>query len=217
MSFLSVLGKIGKFALPFVPGIGPVASAALDIGGKVAGGMSKQRAEDRGAQGEYDAMRVPIENSQAMQHAQMRRQAEADRLRQISGAEMLQNFKGPTDPRAQKYLGAGGQLSGGQISPETLAMMRERSMNALQSGSDVPQLQTMPQKPGGGATGMDSFLNALSMGGTALGALRESGVLRGDDGGQQTSVNAPGDLSASIFRNRPEEDAPWWSPLRRGN
>jgi hypothetical protein len=27
MSFLSVLGKIGKFALPFIPGVGPVAAA----------------------------------------------------------------------------------------------------------------------------------------------------------------------------------------------
>ena len=215
MSFLSVLGKIGKVALPFIPGVGPVASAALDAAGTLAGGASKQRAADRGAQAEYDALRVPLANSQALQYAQAKRQAEADRLRQIGGADMLQNFHTPTDPRAQKFLGANGQLPGGQISPETLALMRERSMRALQNGSDVPEMQALPAKPGGGPTGMDSFLNALNLGGTVVGGLREAGLIGGGDGGRQASVTAPADLAASIFKQRPEDDVPPWSPLSR--
>lgn len=233
MGILSTLGKIALpigavAAAPFTGGgslltmlgmgakTAGLIGAGLGAAGTIAGGMSKQRAEDRGAQGEYDSLRVPIENSQAMQHAQMKRQAEADRLRQIGGADMLSNFTTPTDPRAQKFLGANGQLPGGQINPETLQLMRSRATTALNSGSDVPTLQQMPAKPGGGATGMDSLLNALSMGGTAVGVLREAGVLGGNDGGRAASVNAPADLSASIF-NRDDEDAPWWSPLRRGN
>lgn len=230
MSFWSTLGKIalpvgaiaaapfsGGSSLLTMLGMGAktagLIGAGLGTAGAVAGGMSKQRAEDRGAQADYDAMRVPIQNSQSLQYAQAKRQAEADRLRQIGGAEMLQGFKAPTDPRAQKYTN-NGQLMGGQISPETLAMMRDRSMNALNSGSDVPQMQAMPAKPGGGATGMDSFLNALSMGGTTLGVLRESGLLNGD-GGRSSSVNAPADLASSIFKKKPEDDVPAWSPLAR--
>lgn len=151
----------------------------VDAFGRVADGVSRQRAEDRGAQAEYDVSRVPVANAQAMQHAQMKRQAEADRLRQISGADMLQNFQTPTDPRAQKFMGANGQLPGGQINPETLKLMRERSMKALESGSDVPQLQTMPDRPGGGPTGTDTLLGALNNSRTALGSLREAGIFGG--------------------------------------
>jgi hypothetical protein len=232
MGFWSKFGKIASIAgpiaaAPFTGGgsllgllgaSAPVATAigtGLGVAGKLASGASAQRAVDRGAQAEYDTARVPVENAQALQFAQAKRQAEADRLRQVGGADMLSNFKAPSDPRAQKFLN-NGQLGGGQINPETLELMRSRAMNALNSGSDVPQMQTMPAKPGGGATGMDSFLNALSMGSTALGGLREAGLLGGDDGGRAASVKAPADLSASIFDR--EEDVPWWSPLaRKGN
>lgn len=189
----------------------------IDAFGRMAGGAADQRAEDRGAQAEYDIARVPVENAQALQFAQAKRQAEADRFRQIGGMDMLQNFKTPTDPRAQKFLGPNGQLPGGQINPDTMAMMRERSMKALESGSDVPTRQAMPNQPGGGPTGTDSFLRTLRLAGDGLGTLREAGLMGGGDGGRQTSVNAPADLSASIFRNQ-DDDAPWWSPLaRRGN
>lgn len=209
MSFLSVLGKIGKAALPFIPGVGPVASAALNAAGTIAGGASRQRAQDRGAQAEYDVSRVPVQNAQALQYANARMGADQARMRQIGSADMLGNSRPPTDPRAR--------LSGaGYMNPETIAMMRERAMKALESGSDVPQLQTMPDRPGGGGTKTDSFLNALSMAGTGVGALREAGVFGGNDGGRGVSVNAPADLEASIYGAR-DEDAPWWSPLRRGN
>jgi hypothetical protein len=208
MGFWSTLAGIGKAALPFVPGVGPVASAALNAAGTMAGGAAKQRSADRGAQAEYDAARIPISNAQSMQHAGMKRDAETARLRQIYGADMLGSSKPPTDPRA-KLSGAG------YVSPESVQLMRSRAMQALQSGSDVPQLQTMPEKPGGGATGMDSFLNALNIGSTALGGLRHAGLLGGDDGGRQSSVNAPADLEASIYGA--QEEIPWWSPMRRGN
>jgi hypothetical protein len=213
VSFLSVLGNIGKAALPFIPGIGPVASAALNVAGKVAAGASQQRAQDRGAQAEYDALRVPLQNSQQLQYAQARLGADRSRMGQIAGADMLGNFKAPTDPRAAKFQN-NGQLSGGQIDPATIAMMRQRAMSALDSGSDIPQMQQLPTKPGGGATGMDSFLNALSLGSTALGGLREAGLF-GNDGGRQSSMGAPAKVAQGIFDHQPEE--PWWSPLRRGN
>lgn len=173
MSFLSVLGKIGKFALPFIPGVGPVASKVLDgvttglsVAGDLAGGAANQRAQDRGAQAEYDILRSQLENNrisnanqQTMQHNQDRLGAERSRMGQIAGADMLGSSKPPTDPRAR--------LSGaGYMSPETIAMMRERAMQALQSGSDVPELQRSaptPQMPQG--AGLDSFLRALQMGG----------------------------------------------------
>lgn len=232
MGFWSTLGKIGGIvgpiaAAPFTggtsllgllgasPGVAAAIGTGAGIAGRLASGASKQRAEDRGAQAEYDSLRIPLENQVGLNYANARRQAERERLGQVASADMLGNFKAPTDPRAQKFLN-NGQLSGGQMNPETIALMRERAMKALQSGSDVPQMQTMPAKPGGGATGMDSFLNALSMGGTAAGALREAGIF-GNDGGRQSSVNAPRDLEASIYGAHEDEDVPWWSPLRRGN
>jgi hypothetical protein len=220
MSFLSVLGKIGKFALPFIPGVGPVADkvvngvvSGLDIAGDLAGGAANQRAADRGAQAEHDLVRQRLEqervgqaNTQTMQNSQNRLGAEKARMGQIASADMLGSSKPPTDPRAR--------LSGaGYMSPETIAMMRERAMSALQSGSDTPQLQgtgPTPTMPQGG--GMDTFLRTLQGVGTGLGALQQSGIL-GQGDGKQAAVNAPADLEAIIFGNRDEDDP----LLRRGN
>jgi len=225
MSFLSVLGKIGKYAGLGAAGLATggaawiplAASIAKDVGG-LAGGASRQRAEDRGAQGEYDLMRTSTQNRDALENSIAKRQAEQARMKQVAGADMLGNFKTPTDPRAAKFLGEGGALPGGQVNPETIAMMRERAMKALATGSDTPQLQTMPMKPGGGATGMDTFLNTLNMGSTALGALGQAGIFnRGNGEEQVSSVNAPKNLEAEIFARQREDDVPYWSPLRRGN
>jgi hypothetical protein len=227
MGFWSTLGKIGGIAgpiaaAPFTGGgsllgllgaSAPVASAigaGLGVAGKLASGASQQRAQDRGAQAEYDALRVPLQNSQQLQHAQARLGADRSRMGQIAGADMLGNFTAPTDPRAAKFQN-NGQLSGGQIDPATIAMMRQRAMSALDSGSDIPQMQQLPTKPGGGATGMDSFLNALSLGSTALGGLRESGILNR----QPQAVTRPGSPVGQVVF--PNEQEPWWSPLRRGN
>ena len=188
MSFWKTLGKIAGIAAPiaaapFTGGtsllgmLGAGAKTAgligtgLGVAGKLAGGAANQRAQDRGAQAEYNWARIPIQNSQALQQSKDRLSADQARMRQIGSADMLGSMKPPTDPRAR--LGGGGQMS-----PETLQMMRARAMNALESGSDVPQMQTMPNQPGGGATGMDSFLRTLQMAGTGLGAMQESGLFR---------------------------------------
>src|SRR5688572_9559974 len=138
MSFLSVLGKIGKYAGLGAAGLATGGAAwipmAASIAGDLAKGASKQRAEDRGAQAEYDGLRVPIQNSQALQYAQARQGADRSRMGQIAGADMLGNFQPSSDPRAQK-LQHNGQLRGGQINPETVQMMRARALQALESGS----------------------------------------------------------------------------------
>jgi hypothetical protein len=143
--------------------------AAAQMGGRLTGAAGAQRSEDRGAQAEYDVARVPTQNAQALQYANARTNADMNRTRQIGSADMLSNFKAPTDPRAQKFLN-NGQLSGGQMNPETISMMRDRAMKALESGSDVPQMQTIPDQPGGGPTRTDSLLRTLGMAGTALSA-----------------------------------------------
>lgn len=224
MGFWSTLGKIalpavGIAAAPFTGGssllttLGLGSKAATLIGagagiaGQLAGGAAKQRAADRGAQAEYDAARIPISNAQAMQHANLKRDAETARMRQLFGADMLSNSKPPTDPRT-KLSGAG------YANPETVALMRSRAMQALQSGSDVPTLQTMPEKPGGGATGMDSFLNALNIGSTALGGLQQAGLL----GGSTPQIERVGSINELPSVLPPgQEEIPWWSPMRRGN
>ena len=217
MSFLSVLGKIGKFALPFIPGVGPVADKVIGgvmdgigIAGDIAGGAANSRAQDRGARAEYDLLRQQIENnrigdanSQGLAYATARRGAETDRLRQIGGADMLANSKPPTDPRAR--------LSGaGYMNPETIALMRERAMQALQSGSDVPEMQrTMPTPTMPQGTGMDSFLRVLQASGMGANALREFGARqqRPVPGAEQV-----GDINqlAGVLPQGQQEPIPWW-------
>lgn len=210
MSFLSVLGKIGKFALPFVPGVGPIADKVIDgvqVAGQMAGGAANQRSQDRGAQAEYDGMRVPLQNAQQLQYAQARQGADQNRMRQIGSADMLGSMKKPTDPRA--IMGGGGE-----IDPETIAMMRERAMSALKSGSDVPQMQQLPAEPGGGATGMDSFLRTLSGVGTGLGALQESGLFQPRQPQQSSTLpNQGGGVQLPSMPQVgaiPEDERPWW-------
>lgn len=195
MSFWSKLGKIAGFAAPLVAapftggasllgtlGMGAktagLIGAGLGAAGQLAGGAANQRSADRASQAEWDMIRAQMENqrignqnTQALQFATARRGAETDRLKQLGSVDMLSQSKPPSDPRAV--------LSGaGYMSPDHLAMIRERAMKALESGSDVPELQqtaALPaQLPQG--TGTDSFLKALSMGSTALGALNEAGV-----------------------------------------
>lgn len=180
----------GAAAVPFTGGtsllttlgLGAKTAAAIGAGanvaGRLAGGASRQRAEDRGAQADYNLLRQQVENQRigsanndALAFAKDRRAAEMDRIRQLGSVDMLSNMKAPTDPRAAKFANSG------QMSPEHLALIRERAMKALESGSDVPQLQTSgptPDMPQGTRT--DSFLNALNLGSTALGALNESGI-----------------------------------------
>lgn len=182
----------------------------IDAFGRIAGGAADQRAEDRGAQAEYDLARVPIHNAQNLQFSNARLDADRRRMREIGSADMLTNLKPPTDPRA-KFGNAGG------VNPETIAMMRERATKALDSGSDVPELQTVPNQPGGGPTRTDSLLRTLDLVGSGVRTVNDLGGLSGNDGGRSTSVNAPADLEAGIFRQQ-EQDIPWWSPLgRRAN
>lgn len=180
--------------------------AGLGVAGKLASGASTQRAEDRGAQAEYDVNRVPVQNAQALQYAQAKTGAEGNRMRQIASADMLGSSKPPTDPRAR--------MSGaGYMSPETITMMRERAMKALESGSDVPEMQTMPDRPGGGGTKMDSFLNVLNMAGTGMGALKESGVL-GQPAHRGELVGDVDDL-AGVLPPGQQELPPWMAPPPR--
>jgi hypothetical protein len=219
MGVWSTLGKIAGIAGPIAAapftggasllttlGMGAKTAGLLGAGlgaaGKLASGASAQRASDRASQADYDVIRAQLENNritnantQAMQRGRDVRDAEAARYRQIGSADMLGSSKPPTDPRAI--------LSGaGFMSPETLQMIRGRAMSALESGGDVPQLQqtaalpaTLPK-----GTGMDSFLNALSMGGTALGALGEAGVL--GRGGAQMPIVDPRENAANEERIR---------------
>jgi len=165
----------------FLGALGGSKAALLGLGlstaGKLAGGAADQRSQDRGAQAEYDLtrhgmeqQRIGTQNSQALQYATAKTGAEQNRMRQVASADMLGSMKTPTDPRARFD-------NGGRMSPETIAIMRDRAMTALESGSDVPTMQqteATPQMPEG--SGMDSFLNALRMGSTAVGALQESGL-----------------------------------------
>lgn len=233
MGFWSTLGKIGSIAGPLVaaPFTGgtsllgllgasaPVASAigaGLGAAGRLASGASAQRAQDRGARTEFDLYnnaaynrdmqsRTGQQNEQALLYAKARQDAERNRLRQIGSADMLGSSRPPTDSRAV--------LSGaGYMSPETIALMRDRAMKALESGSDVPELAQMPAyretqmaQPGK----MDSFLSALSMGGTAAGALREAGLL---GGGQSAPVSQMGqvNLPPTPVGQLDDDDRPWW-------
>lgn len=224
MGFWGTLGKVAGIAGPLAAapftggtsllgmlGMGAktagMIGAGLGTAGRLASGASAQRAQDRGAQADYNLLRQQVENQRvgnentnAMALARDRRSAEADRLRQLGSVDMLSGMKPPTDPRARFD-------TGGRMSPEHLAMVRERAMKALESGSDVPQLQTSgptPTMPRG--TGTDSFLNALSMGGTVLGGMREAGLFGG-------SQPAPGgvDLDKISGVGRVAEDErPWW-------
>lgn len=155
----------------------------LDMAGRLAGGTADQRAMDRGVETEFNLLndrnyndsmqsRTGQQNTQALQYANARLGAEQARMRQIGGADMLGSSKPPTDSRAI--------LSGaGYMSPETIQMMRQRAMSALESGSDVPQMTEMPtyrdtqmSRPTGG----DRALNALRTGSQAYRALRDFGV-----------------------------------------
>jgi len=138
---------------------------AAQMGGRLASGAAAQRSEDRGAQAEYDLFRVPTQNTQALQAARDRLSSEQIRRGQMVGLDMLKNYQPSTDPRAQKFA-----TGGPMVDPETQKMMRERTMQAFSTGSDVPPLQTAPNEPGGGTTKTDSLLRTLGLAGTALGA-----------------------------------------------
>jgi hypothetical protein len=221
MGFWSTLGKIalpaaGIAAAPFTGGgslltmLGMGAKTAGLIGagagmaGALAGGASRQRSEDRGAQADYDLYRSQLENRNALEAARERRSAESDRLRQLGSVDMLSSMQAPTDPRAVVS-------QGGRMSPEHLQMVRQRALAALESGSDVPAMTSLPDKPGGGPTGMDSLLNALSMGSTAVGAMRESGVLGGRPAPSGESVGSMNDLARLLPPG--QDEPPPWSPL----
>ena len=53
--FLSILGKIGRAAVGFIPGVGPIASAALNFGAGVAGNLLSNRGKGGGRGGGNNA------------------------------------------------------------------------------------------------------------------------------------------------------------------
>jgi hypothetical protein len=75
----------------------------------------------------------------------------------------LSNMTPPTDPRATKYLTAGG------VNPDTLALIRKRAQDALANGTDVPTISRTLPKAGTGS----NLLNALSYAGTGLDAYKK--------------------------------------------
>ena len=154
--------------------------SGLSIAGKLASGAAAQRAQDRGAETEFDYLnnqnyntamqsRTAQQNSQSLDYAKARTTAEQNRMRQIGSADMLGNSKPPSDPRAR--------LSGaGYMNPETIAMMRDRALKALESGSDVPEPTAIPdyrETSMAQPTKTDSFLKTLGMASTGLGAWDE--------------------------------------------
>lgn len=164
----------------------PLLQMAAPFIGKLLGNRSKQKAEDRGARTEFDLFnnmnynramqdRAGQANQQALQFADARQGAESARMRQLGSVDMLSGMKPPTDPRARFD-------TGGRMSPEHLALVRERAMKALESGSDVPQMQTMPAyretqmaQPSKG----DRVLDMLGMGANLWGGLKEAGLFGG--------------------------------------
>lgn len=179
MGFWGTLGKIGMIAgpiaaAPFTGGssllttLGLGAKAAQGIGaglgaaGRIAGGISSGRAKGRADEATLESLLASRNNQTQLERSRLALGAQGQRQGQLVGADLLGSMHAPTDPRAMKFA------SGSSVSPETIAGIRSRATNALNTGSDVPQLQT-PQVPQAGKA--DSFLNALSYGGTALGAL----------------------------------------------
>lgn len=60
MGFLSVLGNIAKTAVGFVPGVGPIASAAINAGIDVAGGAVGARASGKASKQQQEAVQRGI-------------------------------------------------------------------------------------------------------------------------------------------------------------
>lgn len=129
----------------------------LSAAGRLAGGVLGTRAQNRAAEADYGL----ASDRTALSAANLRMGAEGGRERQLIGADLTSSMKPPTDPRAQPFL------SGSTVSPDTIALIRQRAQGALASGSDVPTMSTMP-KPGK----TDSILNALNYAGTGLDALK---------------------------------------------
>lgn len=119
-------------------GAGSRISQALQLGGRLAGGASDQRSADRASQANYNVYAD-----------RARLDAESQKLHRLTGADLIQGWQPPTDPRAQKFL-----TTANTISPETLAAMR-----------DTSRLQPSPYPQAGKG---DKALNALDWAGTGL-------------------------------------------------
>lgn len=186
MSFLSKLAKWGPMiagiaATPFTGGtsllgtLGIGAKAATGIAGaagalgKVAGGVSAGKAKGRADEATLEGQLADRYNQNALANSKQKLQANTQRRGQLAGVDLSSHLNPLTDPRASKF----GQPSG--LSPETLSALKSQTMHAMSSGSDVPQLRD-PAVPQAGKT--DSILNALSLGGTVAGGLKEAGVFQ---------------------------------------
>lgn len=179
MGLLSTLGKIAGIAgpliaAPFTGGTSllgllgasaPVAGAigaGLGAAGTIAGGMSQGRATGRANEASLQSQLAERQNQTALDAARLKLSADSKRTGQLVGADLSQNWQPIQDPRMQKF----GTPQG--LSPDLLNQIRTRAQSALNTGSDVPAMQTptVPQ-----ANGLDSLLNALSVGGSLAGAL----------------------------------------------
>ena len=174
MSFWSKFGKIASIAGPIAAapftggtsllgtlGLGAGAAQAIKTGlgvaGNLAKGASAQRAEDRGAQTEYN-----LSNDQNRLNYAQFNQGDAQRqMRQRLSADLLGNTQDPMDPRAAKFG------SSSRVNPDTIAALRQQGM--------TPRTMTTSAQPK--PTGTDSFLNTLGLAGTTLGGLQQSGLL----------------------------------------
>ena len=168
MSFWSKFGKIASIAGPLAAapftggtsllgtlGLGAktagLIGAGLGTAGKLAQGASAQRAQDRGAQTEFNL----ANDRNRLAYGQFNQGDQQRQLRQRLSADLLGNTQGPVDPRAQKFG------MGSRINPDTLAALRQSGMT---SQAMQPTGQPKP-------SGLDSFLSTLGMAGTAMGAL----------------------------------------------
>lgn len=161
MGFLSTLGRIGKGALGGLMSGGPI-GAAIGAGGAVAGSIAQGRQNRRDVEGGQQFQMDAMRNRQTLDSEQAGLEAERRRARQMLALDLLGSQSGPSDPRAQKFMGGGGR-----IDPATLERLRG---SAFKTTPDIsqPQFAALPK-----AGKMDSFLNLLG-GAGALSTLMQN-------------------------------------------
>ena len=201
MGVKSVLGKIGKAVVPFIPGVGPIASAALGAVEGIASGASKGRAAGRvaeaGVAGDQDRLR--LQAAQALEQAlqgragldlQRRRfqlQAPGQRGRTSVQGDVLANAQdarvgGPITRTRGRMPQISGGLRPSLMSGVTRQLGSELSRQALLSQMAGDQFESMPPPsmpavtPLPQAGGFDKFLNILGGVGAGVGALDQSGL-----------------------------------------
>ena len=148
MSFLSVLGKIGKGALGLVPGGGTITQAldiASDLGG-VLGAGAKSSADARRVDDVTGANMGTLNNRAQLDAGEFNMSAPGMRASQVARGDVLSTMKdaAPTgDARIDKFGGGGLRPSAfGPDSRQAGEALKKQAFMALMTGSDqiTPQM-----------------------------------------------------------------------------